>query len=1731
MPLGTSAKQDLQSIITLLNGVAYSSNAAALSAKYFTQSLEELINTGKTSASFNDMQTGFKNVANYAGLSTAEIKKYNGIIRQMASSGNLFGGTVGFQKNIFESLRSFKLPVFSLDKLKQDFLSLSTIINSTVAPSTTGNLNATQAQFNSLANVLERLGKGWSTTSNLQNIQKNLENVGKVIGLDTQQIAIFSKYLDHLAAIGKVPIVIQGAGIGGKGQQNITKLSSSGNVVADYENIFKMPTAVEQIPGGAVALDNVTKALGTYKSGLKDLTQVQADMTTGTTRWTGQLQSVPGIVREVNLVTGSMGQIIQSSARGFRSWGSAVARDISEFLKWSIAASVIYVPLRKLNELFKESVELQTKLADVQIAVGGSISATASAYESAAKVAAELGVHLAGVMDGYVLAYRAAGTIVEPTQRAALATKLLTDSMILSKLSGMEQASALDTLVGALRQLRMPLDQGVVLLDKWVAITKVANVDLKTLAESFAITATASENAGLSVDKLNAIIAVVAETTILSSTEAGNAVRAFMSGFTREESAAQLQQFGISVKNAAGELKSFDQISREVYERRQLGLIDDQAFAKLSETLGGRGARRGAQVQAYLSNLPRVEQLATVSLNAHGDAADALNIQLETLQTALNRLGVAFSNLARTLGAEGGFLDLFKNVTTLGTGLINIFSGITKALGTATPALIAFAAATLLLKKNSLITGTLAMSPLEMLSPGTKDVQGPGGRITRTMIPPTGVKGAIYGQLTGSNLGKQPIGQSLGGFFGAGGGAVGGAFTGLMMAAMSGAMSGALEGSKQDWLKTGAFVGSSIVGTILAGGNPIGGLIGATIVNSLIENLTNREVDLAAAFARALTPSGPKTPEQEEEDRKTRNQQLVTDMYKILGQTTGPMARLAGGSPFGEATMVAGAQMQTGKAIGFGEVPQKDLENYIIGILGAITGRGRPGGIASTGTEIKQAKMLFPSMSPKQVEELTKIYDEFIKGAILEVANVTKEIKPGAWGNLIKQSFETNRPAAGQVFGAQKETVTTQLGKGLTGVKDLQALLDVESGFAGNVSTIYAAMTADNKKASISFKDLAELIISLSTDESEAILNTANSIGDQINIIEELGAAWMDDAGSRKQHNDAVAEQIRLQGKLNEETGAASAGQKYQKYEQADYVEIAAGATPAQTAKLIEEAKRLSKIKLESITLDPVEQQKIIDSWGKVALATVDAVSNEWRKLPGVWEGIDKSLLSQAAATAGLLADSMKVSLETPDLKSSQFGQLKGNMEYYRKILESNPAGKALLAGEKPERMAIMFTDPVVKELVGSRILLSLALRDIIKNQEQQLEGIFNIPEGMTAMIPQTGKLFFSDQPIDRGGGAEGTLPNLGPAVDEFGSSTGTFTSAVGEFASVVGLMGPNGPRELTGAEITGGKNPPTQEEIDKMRNRTYGGEPRFTGGTPGGGRGTILPDEREKAKYFAQLAAQANAGGGPGGRTGQEGTNIFDQLINKLQELVSDPEWQKKYQEQLKGLLASGPGGGRSGVGQGGEQVNIIDEIMKLLQKYLGGKEIDIEAGMKGVASGAGPGGPIWNLMNTLLKKLQEGGALQGPVGDAGSLAARGAAAGITGWVEKLAPLLMLLGLGGESQNLEWAKSKNLPSKGGQQAPYPWLDPGYYQKTPEKYGGEPAVGSAVRAGLGVAGAGAANAIQPLSLPVTINTRIVNQTSVWLDGVKIQQAINDRQNTTLKTASRRAGTGGFVVEA
>lgn len=211
----------------------------------------------------------------------------------------------------------------------------------------------------------------------------------------------------------------------------------------------------------------------------------------------------------------------------------------------------------------------------------------------------------------------------------------------------------MDTLTGALRQAGLGLDEGQVLLDKWVAVSRVANVGLDTLAESFAITATSASNAGLDIDELNGVIATISEVTTLSATESGNAIRAFISGFTTDAAIRELSQFGIAVEDLNGDTRGFLDVMEEIAALSQAGIISDSELNKIARAIGG-GARREAQVVAVINNLGRAQDVAKVSAEAHGDAEEALSIQLETVQTAITRLGNSFQVLARTMGDEGG---------------------------------------------------------------------------------------------------------------------------------------------------------------------------------------------------------------------------------------------------------------------------------------------------------------------------------------------------------------------------------------------------------------------------------------------------------------------------------------------------------------------------------------------------------------------------------------------------------------------------------------------------------------------------------------------------------------------------------------------------------------------------------------------------------------------------------------------------------------------------------------------------------------------------------------------------------------------------------------------------------------------------------------------------------------------------------------------------------------------
>ena len=398
------------------------------------------------------------------------------------------------------------------------------------------------------------------------------------------------------------------------------------------------------------------------------------------------------------------GNNLESTSRQFQTLTSAIGRDLRELTKWSIAIALIYGPLNALKTLVSDMVENQTRLANAMIAVSDSTLRVGEVFDIAKSSADALGTGVSDTIDSFTQAYRATGNLGSSFERITTGTTLLRDALILAKLSGMEEATAIDTLAASLRQTDTELDQGTSLLDKWVKTTQNANVDLETLSTGFAVLGDAAETAGMSVDELNGLLAAIAETGVANGKEVANTAKAIVSGFYSDKAVAQLNKLGIATKDAEGNLRDFNSIATELYQQRQLGLISDTAFQDTARAIGGGGNRRQAAVTTLIENYARVQQVAALSATASGEASEAMGRRLDTVQTSTTRLNNAFQSLAMSLGNEGGLLDLFGLTLDVVTGITNGFDALTSTMGKAGPMLMSILAGGALLKLNGPLT-------------------------------------------------------------------------------------------------------------------------------------------------------------------------------------------------------------------------------------------------------------------------------------------------------------------------------------------------------------------------------------------------------------------------------------------------------------------------------------------------------------------------------------------------------------------------------------------------------------------------------------------------------------------------------------------------------------------------------------------------------------------------------------------------------------------------------------------------------------------------------------------------------------------------------------------------------------------------------------------------------------------------------------------------------------------
>ena len=1051
---------------------------------------------------------------------------------------------------------------------------------------------------------------------------------------------------------------------------------------------------------GPVGFGNVIAAAGQQGFTEADLKRVR-DFSNGYKQVSFRVKEAEGYFRELNTVVDRHGNVVSNTQKTYRTFLDSIRRNISEMIKWSAATLVVWGAIRKLSELLQTAINIQSELANVAVSLGQSGEALNKVFFAAADAAKASGEAIEGVIKGYAQAYRSTGSIKDATERTRVSQVLLKDALILSRLSSLDQASAMDTLTGALRQAGEPLDKGVVLLDKWVAISRVAGVGLDTLAEGFAITGTAAEGAGLNYSELAATLATMSEITTLSATEAGNAVRAFITGFTTDTAVREFQSFGISIEDINGNTRNFLDILNQVADLFEQGIISKDQLNAIAIAWGG-GVRRGAQVAALIQNRDRIKELAEVTAQ-EGEAQKALQIQLNTVQTSITRLGNAFQVLAKSMGTEGGVLSSATVLIDSFSKIVELVASLTRNLGTLTPVLAGLAALMLTTSKETR-GGWLAQMTAGFAAPTSPLLTR--GPLTRRMFGQQGLatRGAQWLQAGGA-----------------------GTAVGVGITAFS-----ALQNVKQkDWAGAIGSIAGGVLGAIAGG--PFGAIIGTSIGEAFTSATFGYKPEFERFFADIFEGA-----QGGAEGQPTAQQQITEDVFRETSRFEATMmsAMLNASYGLGKFLNVGGmggapAAQITPEQYAFDLATEQTRQRAFTAKAGQTAQTGRGGGIVVQETAaIRQYGEFLDEVIKKEQERAR------VSGLAGEITDKqlrdTLSLLPKLPASIIQYE---------RTFGSALRT----LDSGLT---------DVKSTYIDFVQTVIA----------LSPEQLSYFnAIATEIDRIAGLIDVARQAGGASIIFKPDDPTTLE---KNEQEIWSIVkaeeERNRLAKELATSYITASKAIDLSRITLPSITDL--DIREEDVASLLERATEIRSKEIGATFAAGLNQglteEDIAGTFEEFFIRIGQAGGLK------LIEGLTQSQITQALqelVSEGVVQPMGNLGLRQFDMPSGQFPAVMARYQQLVQSVQGQLGAQGIEWKPDEETFAGLFTDFIAMPITADLTLLNIAMQELIDVNKKQLDGIYNLPTDASFYVPFQGyQLGFANR---GGGGGAATAAVIPPIV------------------------------------------------------------------------------------------------------------------------------------------------------------------------------------------------------------------------------------------------------------------------------------------------------------------------------------------------------------------------------
>ena len=260
----------------------------------------------------------------------------------------------------------------------------------------------------------------------------------------------------------------------------------------------------------------------------------------------------------------------------------------------------------------------------------------------------------------------------------------------MARISGLDYAQATDYMTNAVRSFKLEMQDAQTVVDTYSAVAAKSATSVTELATAMSKTASSAQSVGASLQNTTAMMAVMIEATRESPENIGSAMKSIISRYGElkqnktgidaegEEYSLNkvdkaLQSVGISIHDAKGEFRDFDDVIMELADH--WNTIDKNTQRYIATIMAGN--RQQSRFLALVSSGERLRELSDTAANSEDAAQLQFLKTLDSVAAKTQQLETSIQSLYVNSGLEG----LYKSLLDIGNSIMTTLDGISNNFG------------------------------------------------------------------------------------------------------------------------------------------------------------------------------------------------------------------------------------------------------------------------------------------------------------------------------------------------------------------------------------------------------------------------------------------------------------------------------------------------------------------------------------------------------------------------------------------------------------------------------------------------------------------------------------------------------------------------------------------------------------------------------------------------------------------------------------------------------------------------------------------------------------------------------------------------------------------------------------------------------------------------------------------------------------------------------------------